>query len=153
MESPPLQHLHEMSTQTVMCGLSVTTYIGSLRRKIHSLQVQLLRTKKTLNVVRTERDNYMTQRGDLRKSCKCHMLAPNQLEFLASQAQAAAVPKKLMRWTCADKSHALRLMLKSPAAYRLEQEQWRLPHKNTLLRLVRPLYTEVSSNRRLGAMK
>jgi hypothetical protein len=129
-------------SQTYCSGKTVTAYIDYLRRKVKSLQAQLHRNKTSLLDCRQERDAYKDQLANY-KGCNCSFLTERQKEFVKTQVKAISVHKKGMRWSWSDKSRALTLFLKSPMAYQHEASQWRLPHKNTLLKLVRPIFRQV----------
>lgn len=146
-EAPPTVKVIRIdeASQTVVRGDAVRTYVTRLRQEKKSLQTQLLKTKKLLADVRIDRDSCKQKLDEISKSCRCQFLTPQQLEFVESQAKANTVPKTSMRWTPRVKSGAVRLYLKSPSAYKSEKEKWKLPSKSTLMRLIRPIYNEVST--------
>ncbi len=131
------------ATQTNFSGTTDSNYVATLRGKVKLIQMKLWQTRKALEEARRDRDRYKLQLDESKNSCQCHLLPDHQVEFIKSQVKAATVPKKGMRWTFADKTQAISLYLKSPAAYKQQASQWRLPHKNTLLKVVRPLFRHV----------
>jgi hypothetical protein len=137
-KNPKLAHsgtqVHEAMTPT---------YLTMLRNKIRFLQTKLLRCQKALAKVKTERTTYKAQLKQRAPVCNCHTLTPDQQEFVKSQVKATSRSKNGMRWSWTQKSDAMSLYFKSPSTYKLLAKKWRYPHKNTLLKLVRPLYKEV----------
>jgi len=122
--------------------------VASLRQKMRRMQQQLAKKNKVIKNLRKERN-------DLRKRCcELEKLAPSsgdfgqnisvqQRQFFSSQQKAALVSAKGMRWSPAVKLHALNVYFKSPAAYRVQAEMFRLPHKDTLLRPFRSIFLQV----------
>lgn len=125
-------------------GITVTRILVNYRKKVNSLQTQLRRTKKALSISRAALDALKTElKVSQAKTCDCRLLTPAQQAFVASQARSAVVPRNGRRYTPADKVHAIRILLTSSAAYEVEKALWKFPHKNTLLRMVRPMFSEV----------
>jgi hypothetical protein len=133
----------DQCSQTNFTGISFTSCITKLRKVIKQLRNQLASKCRSFDLLKKKHDicsEELQKRPPLSQQ-----LSKEQQEFINAQCQAASRPKKGMRWTPSQKRSAVLLYMKSPSAYRTLSSKLRLPHKDTLLKSVRPVFANVSS--------
>lgn len=115
-----------------------------LRQKIKLLQSKVWRRSKALDIERQKCKRLQEALAVQKRNCCCDLLTDDQREFVSNQGKANSVAKTGRRWPWRIKTLAMGYYLKSPAAYKEYRKLWKLPHKNTLLRIVRPIFQSVS---------
>jgi hypothetical protein len=118
--------------------------LARLQNKYRLLESKLWKKAKALSVERVK-----VQKLELllsqKSSCGCHLLSQEQRVFINTQAMAKCLPKRSMRWTWVQKADAICRYILSPSLYmKIDMKKWHYPHPNTLLKMVRPVFQEVS---------
>jgi hypothetical protein len=138
--------MKNLSCQTNAMDIAPLGTIAQLKAQVRQLRNRLASSKKSNNLLRRKLEKAKSDISKHSNPFETSLLGKEQMDFFGSQCRASVLPKKSMRWSVTQKRNATALYLRSPSAYRLMSKKFRLPHKDTLLKAIRPIFQEVSIN-------
>ena len=131
---PSVSH-HDMSVQTSFRLSSSTPRKNFLRKKLRTLKMSHRKLKhkvKRLNSNEIKLKNNFKKDLQIISKLSSKYLKPKQHNFFISQLVSSQINTYGIRYTKQDKTFALQLYFKSPAAYRMLKDMFKLPSKTTL---------------------